>query len=280
MTPLLLCTDLDRTLLPNGSQPESPQARPLFAKLIAAKPGITLAYVTGRHEALIKQAIRDFGLPTPDFAIADVGATIYQVSGEVWRRWHAWDAQLAAGWGGANHAELHGLLRGIQALTLQEPPKQALFKLSYYAPRQTPVAELLAQVDAIFKAAGVQAHLIWSVDEATQQGLLDILPAHANKLRAIEFVMAAQGFDLDHTVFAGDSGNDIDVLLSCIPSVLVANADADIQARVASVAANKLYFAQGDFLGMNGNYGAGVLEGLAHYHPEIALWLRQPFDLH
>ena len=30
---LLLCTDLDRTLLPNGEQPESPQARTLFARL-------------------------------------------------------------------------------------------------------------------------------------------------------------------------------------------------------------------------------------------------------
>ena len=29
---LLLCTDLDRTLLPNGEQPESPPARALFAR--------------------------------------------------------------------------------------------------------------------------------------------------------------------------------------------------------------------------------------------------------
>jgi len=276
MTPLLLCTDLDRTLLPNGSQCESPQARPLFTKLIAAKPGITLAYVTGRHEVLIKQAIRDFGLPTPDFAIADVGATIYQVSGTTWQRWPAWDAHIATGWGGASHDDLQRLLRGMQALTLQESSKQTLHKLSFYAPVQTPVAELLAHIDAVFKASGIRAHLIWSVDEATQQGLLDILPVNANKLRAIEYLIATQGFDTDHTVFAGDSGNDIDVLLSGIPSVLVANAGADIQARVASVSADKLYQARGDFLGMNGNYCAGVLEGLAHYHPDVDAWLRQP----
>ena len=30
MRPLLLCTDLDRTLLPNGTAPESPRARALF----------------------------------------------------------------------------------------------------------------------------------------------------------------------------------------------------------------------------------------------------------
>jgi hypothetical protein len=34
-----------------------------------------------------------------------------------------------------------------------------------------------------------------------------------------------------------------------------------------------LYLAQGSFLGMNGNYAAGVLEGLAHFFPETAAWL-------
>lgn len=274
MTRLLLCTDLDRTLIPNGSQPESPQARALFAKL-ADNPGVTLAYVSGRHQALIQQAIRDFDLPTPDFAIADVGASIYQVTGTVWQRWPAWDAHIAPAWAGASHNDLRGLLSGIAALSLQEPEKQAIHKLSYYAPIDTQTTDLLAQIEALFKPSGIQVHLIWSIDEASQQGLLDILPASANKLHAIEFLMAAQGFACDQTVFAGDSGNDLDVLTSDIPSVLVANADADIKARMANVSPDKLYFAKGDFLSMNGNYGAGILEGVAHFHPGMAVWLRQ-----
>lgn len=273
MTRLLLCTDLDRTLIPNGSQPESPQARALFAKLADSK-GLTLAYVSGRHQALIQQAIHDFELPTPDFAIADVGASIYQVIGTEWQRWLAWDAHIAPAWAGANHNDLRGLLSGIAVLTLQESEKQAIHKLSYYAPIHTHTTDLLAQIEALFKRSGIQVHLIWSIDEATQQGLLDILPASANKLHAIKFLMAAQGFECDQTIFAGDSGNDLDVLTSVIPSVLVANADADIKARVATVAAAKLYLAKGDFLGMNGNYCAGILEGVAHFHPDIDGWLR------
>jgi sucrose-6-phosphatase len=141
---------------------------------------------------------------------------------------------------------------------------------------QTDVQDLMTKIQAIFKTENIQANLIWSIDEATQQGLLDILPTHASKLHAIEFLMAKQGFESEHTVFAGDSGNDLDVLLSGIPSVLVANADGDVQARVAHMPGEKLYLARGDFLGMNGNYSAGVLEGVAHYHPDIAVWLRQP----
>lgn len=273
MTRLLLCTDLDRTLIPNGHQPESPQARHLFARL-AGREGLTLAYVTGRHQALIQQAIRDFSLPTPDFAIADVGATIYQVNGTRWQRWSAWDDHIAPAWGGANHNDLRGLLTGLAALTLQEPEKQAIHKLSFYAPIHTHTTDLLAQIEALFKPTGIHAHLIWSIDETAQQGLLDILPACANKLHAIEFLMATQGFELDQTVFAGDSGNDLDVLTSEIPSVLVANADADIKARVTTVSPAKLYLAKGNFLGMNGNYCAGILEGVAHYHPDIDVWLR------
>ncbi|HEX23221.1 MAG TPA: haloacid dehalogenase, partial [Chromatiales bacterium] len=29
-----------------------------------------------------------------------------------------------------------------------------------------------------------------------------------------------------------------------------------------------------DFLGMNGNYAAGVLEGLVHFHPETPHWFK------
>jgi len=105
--------------------------------------------------------------------------------------------------------------------------------------------------------------------------LLDILPAHANKLHAIEFLMATQGFERDHAVFAGDSGNDLDVLLSDIPSVLVANADSDIKTRVTSVSPDSLYLAKGNYLDMNGNYCAGILEGVAHYHPDVDIWLHQ-----
>jgi HAD superfamily hydrolase (TIGR01484 family) len=274
MFPLLLCTDLDRTLIPNGAQPESPQARRHFASL-AGHPDVTLAYVTGRHQALIQQAIDDFALPTPDFAIADVGASIYQVIGTEWQRWSAWDAHIAPEWGGASHADLRRMLRGVNVLTLQEAEKQTLHKLSFYASVQTDVQDLMTKIQAIFKAENIHANLIWSIDEATQQGLLDILPAHANKLHAIEFLMTAQGFEPECTVFAGDSGNDLDVLLSCIPAVLVANADADILARVAQVPGDKLYLAHGGFLGMNGNYSAGVLEGVAHYHADVATWLRQ-----
>jgi hydroxymethylpyrimidine pyrophosphatase-like HAD family hydrolase len=57
--PLLICTDLDRTLIPNGEQPESPQARPLFRQLVSHSQ-IILAYVTGRDKMLVQEAIAEY----------------------------------------------------------------------------------------------------------------------------------------------------------------------------------------------------------------------------
>jgi sucrose-6-phosphatase len=58
MKRLLLCTDLDRTLIPNGFQPESPSAKKRFARL-AARPEICLVYVTGRHQELIARRLSE-----------------------------------------------------------------------------------------------------------------------------------------------------------------------------------------------------------------------------
>ena len=86
MTRRLLCTDLDRTLIPNGAQAESPGAREHFRQLVGREE-VTLAYVSGRHRALIEQGIAEYGLPQPDYAIADVGATIYRVKAGSWEIW-------------------------------------------------------------------------------------------------------------------------------------------------------------------------------------------------
>ena len=56
--------------------------------------------------------------------------------------------------------------------------------------------------------------------------------------------------------------------------MLVANADPQVKSLVAAANPATLYVAQGGYLGMNGNYSAGILEGVAHYHPALDAWLR------
>jgi len=279
MTELLLCCDLDRTLLPNGSQEESPQARPLF-RTLAKRPELTLAYVSGRHKGLLLEAIHDYDLPVPDYAIGDVGTTLYEVHTDDWQPWTAWEEEIAPDWAGRRHDELAALFEDISDLTLQEPEKQNTFKLSYYAPTDTNHDALLAEMDARLKPLGIRASLIWSIDEARHIGLLDVLPRRATKYHAIRFLMAHKGFDTGNTVFAGDSGNDLPALTSGLQAVLVRNARREVREEaLRSVRekgiAQRLYLARGNFLDMNGNYTAGVLEGLVHFEPEALRWLER-----
>ena len=269
---LLLCTDMDRTIIPNGRQPEHPQAREHFRKLCGL-PLIKLVYVSGRHIQLVEQAIADYQLPKPDYAITDVGTKIYRREQTEWTEIHAWQKQIAGDWQGRSHDQLQHALSRFKELTLQEQSKQNNFKLSYYLSLAADHDKILQQVDLQLTQLGVAASLIWSIDELAGTGLLDVLPASANKRHAIEFLMEQLGFDLSNTVFAGDSGNDLAVLASPIQSVLVANASIEVQHQAKQMALNMgqadaLYLAEGDFLGMNGNYSAGILEGVAHFMPE------------
>ncbi len=274
MKRFLLCTDLDRTLIPNGIQPESPGAREQFGRLLRHQE-ISLAYVSGRHRALIEQAIAEFKLPQPDFVIADVGTSIYGIESSGWRRWQEWDAEIAPDWQGMTHDDLYRQLSVFPSLRLQEQEKQNPHKLSFYVALETNVQALLSDMDSRLKHAGINANLVWSIDEPAGLGLLDVLPASANKLHAIRFLMQGKGFLRGDTIFAGDSGNDLDVLISDIPAVLVANADAETRRWAAQARPGTLYVASGDYLGMNGNYSAGILEGAAHYWPEADAWLRE-----
>jgi sucrose-6F-phosphate phosphohydrolase len=273
---ILLCTDLDRTLLPNGAQPETPGARRCFERL-AAREETTLAYVTGRHRELVEEAITAYTLPRPDYVIGDVGTTIYQLDAGGWTPWREWEAEIAPDWSGRNAGDLRQLFSDLPSLRLQEDSKQNRFKLSYYVPLDGDNAALLREMERRLNDDSVRAGLIWSVDEPAGTGLLDVLPAGATKLHALEFLMQRRGFTLEETVFAGDSGNDLPVLTSPLHSVLVANAAPEVRNEAIQLAQDKgtgdaLYLARGDFQGMNGNYSAGILEGVAHYLPETQGW--------
>jgi len=278
-TNILLCSDLDRTLLPNGPQPESPQVRALLRRM-AERPEVKLAYVSGRHHELLREAIDSYQLPEPDYAITDVGTRIYTSNDGHWQDWDAWETEIGPDWNGQKHDELAELFADLTALTMQEAEKQNTFKLSYYVALDTEYAALIEDMSLRLTYAGIRANLIWSVDELEHMGLLDVLPASANKLHAIRFLIDTLNIPASRTLFAGDSGNDLDVLTSGMQSVLVANAAQDI--REAALQAVReaghqetLYLAKGSFLGMNGNYAAGVLEGLAHFFPETAAWLNE-----
>jgi len=276
---LLLCSDLDRTLLPNGNAPESPAAR-VHLRRLAQRRELTLAYVSGRHKALIRQAIARYEIPVPAYAIGDVGTSIYEITGEQWQLWPDWDREIAKDWKGRPRQTLAALLSDFDSLSLQEPEKQNRHKLSYYTDEKVDSEGLVQSVRRRLEAEDLQVGIVWSVDEQRHLGLLDILPQRATKLHAVRFLSRRTSVAPERVVYAGDSGNDMAVLTSEIRSVLVRNAAEAVrrealQKSVQQGRSDRLYLAQGGFLAMNGNYAAGVLEGLAHFFPQTVDWMTQ-----
>ncbi|WP_206199286.1 HAD family hydrolase [Parasulfuritortus cantonensis] len=180
---------------------------------------------------------------------------------------------IAGDWQGREAGDLAPALAGLAGLRLQEAAKQNRHKLSYYTPLLADPAGLLAEARARLAGLGAAVNLVWSVDEAAAVGLLDVLPASAGKLHALAFLAERLELGPARTLFAGDSGNDLEVLAGPFPAVLVANATASVRHQARALAAangtgGRLYLAEGGWRGLNGNYSAGILEGLAHFLPE------------
>ncbi len=277
---ILICTDLDRTLLPNGLEKESPNARNYFSKYVS-RPEVTLAYVTGRHRALVEKAMKDYSLPQPDYVLGDVGSTIYTMTQEASgnkRSWLQWEDEIASDWAGLSHRDLKNCFDDFSVLRLQEPEKQNTYKLSYYLPMDADPQNLISLMRERLEAREVKASFVHSIDVLAKVALLDVLPESATKVHAIRFLMRHLNFSIENTVFSGDSGNDLEVLSSPIQAVLVANSTAEIRDKALALSAQKgnaeaLYLAQGGFMGMNGNYSAGILEGIAYFLPQTKPWL-------
>lgn len=272
---LLICTDLDRTLIPNGQQSESSNARKLFSKLVSNSQ-VTLAYVSGRDRDLVQQAIEEYQLPVPNFVVADVGSTIYKVEENQWLRVQDWDRKIALDWQNNTQSDLVYLFSDLKQCRLQEKQKQGLHKLSYYFDLNVEVEKIMAQMRSRLEDKKFKSNLIWSIDEQANVGLLDILPFSANKRYAIEFMMENQNFNLENTVFSGDSGNDLDVLVSPIKAILVANAHSELKEKVLLESqkqgfVDSIYIAKGLSPDTNGNYSAGIIEGINHYFPNSKL---------
>jgi len=267
---ILICTDLDRTLIPNGAEPVSDGALNIFTVLCHSN-NIRLCYVTGRNLELTNHAILEYKLPIANFLICDVGASAYSFQENEYSIDLGWINEIESDWNGMDINLIEELLDDVSDLILQDRDNQSIYKLSYCTKNNpdSPISEIKKRL----KLISVNINIISSYDENKKLHLIDILPRSVSKLHAINYLMEKNGDTYDNTIFCGDSGNDIDVFTSGLPSVIVKNAHQDgfnqINKTENSGTALNIYRAQGDFFHLNGNYVSGILEGLSHYHERL-----------
>ena len=262
----ILATDLDRTLLPNGSWPADDEAIDLFNSL-TEQAGVLVVYVTGRNLALTEGAIRDYGVRYPDILCGDVGTSIREYENGEWRFDEGWVAHVKNASPAWDAAAIREAVSGIDGLREQEEEHLNQFKQSYYVEHAKNVA-VLSKVDALVKGRFDEV-IVYSFDSQDGKGLLDFLPASATKQTALEYVADKFNTAKQDVVFCGDSGNDIFPLTAGFRGVLVRNADDQLVENVKQAMETnpnlKAYFAKGGIKGLSGYYTSGVIEGAYHY---------------
>ena len=262
----ILATDLDRTLLPNGSWPADPGAIALFNEL-TEQHGVLVVYVTGRNLDLTEKAIRDYGVRYPHVLIGDVGTSIRRYRESDWEPLEGWERhvrQSSPRWDAEAVREAAGAIEG---LVEQEREHCGPFKQSYYLEHDNRESILRVVDDRIRER--FDEVIVYSFDSGSGKGLLDFLPRSATKQTALEYIADEYRVDMTDVVFCGDSGNDVFPLTAGFSGVLVRNADEQLVESVRQATESRpdlrVYHAQGDFRGLSGFYTSGVIEGAYHY---------------
>ncbi|WP_333874462.1 HAD-IIB family hydrolase [Methylobacter sp.] len=265
-TLFLFAVDLDGTLLPNTCKLPASGCLERTQRLLNClrERGIPICFVTGRHLDSARKGVKTFGLTPPDWWICNVGTEIYNSEGE---RDIEWEQQLGPK---LDHQALRKTLTKIPRLLTQELDKQGRYKFSLYY-HKAASKELQAEIRYRVDALADNLKLVVSIEEGSGRALLDIIPIDAGKKHAVEYMAHCYRLAKARVFFAGDSGNDFDVLLSGICGTMVGNAPNDVQSRLRVL---QTQFSEAQLYMANAHYGDGIIEGLHHYgfwsHPVTA----------
>ena len=242
----LLVSDLDNTLT------GCPKGIHRFRRFMERRSEIGFVLATGRSIVEARRLVRDWELPTPIAWITSVGTEIYfQECGEL-KLDQDYSRLIDADW---DPDAVDALLAGSPELVAQPSYEQRPYKRSYFVEEE----ERAADIEKLLRSAHVAARVVYSHGR-----LLDVLPPHAGKAAAMNYVADRFKVPPSHVFAAGDSGNDIDMLTACENAILVGNHANE----VASLAM------RGNVYRSRRENASGALEGVLAHHRAQTLRMR------
>ncbi|AJE46166.1 HAD-IIB family hydrolase [Celeribacter indicus] len=210
-----LATDLDGTFL-GGTEADR---RRLYDWIEANRDTIGLIFVTGRDPEFIMQMCRERGLPWPEYVVGDVGTTIAHVRGDG----HVepipeLEADISSRWKDAG-AAVREALDGHPGLTLQPTPFR--YRVSYDLDAES--------FDAGAKDKVADMGLDWLISD---NRFFDVLPKGVSKGPSIRRLVDHLGIPEARVLCAGDTLNDLSMLISGLPAVAVGNSERPLCERL------------------------------------------------
>ena len=243
----LLISDIDNTL--TGDQ----QGLDLLNRMLRERPrDFGFGVATGRHLPSALKLLKQLRVPPPDVLITAVGTEIHY--GAEMRPDTGWKSHIQHLW---RRDALVALFAGVPGLTLQSEDQQSPLKLSYNVDAGS--VPSMRELATRLRQARLHANLIYS-----HGAYLDLLPIRASKGQAIRYLAYKWGLPLHDFLVAGDSGNDIEMLVGDTRAVVVSNHSPELE-KLRGL--EHVYFAESPS-------ARGVIEGLLHYEfawpPEAA----------
>lgn len=240
---MALISDIDNTLI--GDK----QALKDLTKWVGEhKSSLAFGIATGRSIISAVEILKKNQVKIPDVLITSVGSEIHY--GINLTPDAGWAAHIRYLW---RRDALAEALTNFSGLKLQAKENQREFKLSYIAaPDQMPPLEVI--YDYLHEKK-LYAQLIYSHEE-----FLDVLPIRASKGHAIRYLAYKWGLPLKHFIVAGDSGNDVEMLVGDTLAIVVGNYSQELAHLKGQ---EQIYFAKKHF-------SAGILEGLQHYSLHVS----------
>jgi hydroxymethylpyrimidine pyrophosphatase-like HAD family hydrolase len=206
---MVLATDLDGTFL-GGTDADRDR---LYDWIIDNRHSVGLIFVTGRDPDFIRDLCGAGRVPWPDYAVGDVGTTIAHVHpARGLTPITALEDQIAATWGDLG-PKLRDRLDGHPGLTLQ--PTAFRYRISYdMAP-----AEFDDSAIQIVEELGADALI-------SDNRYFDVLPRGISKGPSLMRLIAHLGLDPGRVLAAGDTLNDLSMLVAETPAVAVGGSEA------------------------------------------------------
>jgi sucrose-phosphate synthase len=233
-----LVSDIDNTLL--GDR-EGLQV--LLRWLRKNRSRVGFAVATGRVLPRALAVLSEWDVPVPDVLITGVGSEV--TWGPDLTRDADWSRHIRYAW---RPEALEDALGSLPGLTRQPQSKQGEFKVSYDV--DLALAPPIEQISQLLHSRRLKARLIFSHEK-----YLDVLPARASKGLAIRYLAFLQRLPLQRFLVAGDSGNDVEMLLGDTLGIVVGNHSPEVEPLRGL---DQIYFA-------SAHYARGILEGIRHY---------------
>lgn len=235
---MILATDLDGTFLSSDSRETNIE---LYRIIKEHREEIILIYATGRGYESVLPLLDDSSLPQPDYIIADVGATILKRSQDVYASVVTLQSGIAEIWPGRE--VILNELAHIDGLQLQEVPQER--RCSFYYSN----SEVLPAIEKIGQMLGLTV--------LTSAGkYLDFLPRGVSKGQSLKQLMELENLSSDKVLVAGDTLNDLSMMMAGYKGVVVGNGEQALKMAVNSN--NSIYISKecGPF---------GILEAIYHH---------------